>query len=148
MARLAQQAQLDPRVRVQAESLVGALFPHDYLSEYASLLNWVRAHVRYVRDSVVVEQVKAPIVTLQTRQGDCDDQATLLAALVGAIGGKARFVAGAFRYVGGRPALSHVWAEAYDPASKAWVILDPVPGRRVAQMRASLRSTLKVPAVG
>lgn len=148
MARLAQEAQLDPRIRVLAEQIVGGLFAHDYLSEYVALLNWVRSHVRYLRDSIVVEQVKGPRVTVETGQGDCDDQATLLAALVGAIGGKARFVAGAFRYVNGRPALSHVWTEAWEPASKVWVILDPVPGQRVAQMRGNLQSTITLPAVG
>jgi transglutaminase-like putative cysteine protease len=134
MHYLAVQAQHDLQMRELAERIVGGLWPNDYVSEYAALLNWVRRHIRYVRDPAIVEQVKTPRATLETRCGDCDDMAVLLSALVGHLGGQSRYVAGAFKAYQGRPILSHVWCEAKDPTSGAWVALDPVPGRRVGQM--------------
>lgn len=69
---------------------------------------------------------------------NCDDMAVVIATMVGQIGGRVRFVAGGFRgarvHHSGRPVLSHVWAEAYDPNSKSWIVLDPVPGRKVHEM--------------
>lgn len=135
-------------LRLFAEQLVRGLWPHDYLSEYAALLDWVRTHIRYVRDPVNAEQVKTPQVTIETGTGDCDDSCTLLGTLVGALGGRARYVAGAFkRDIDGSLNFSHVWCEAFDPASQAWVVLDPVPGRNVASMLRRLIDSIVIEAV-
>jgi transglutaminase-like putative cysteine protease len=135
MQRLALMDQDNPAMRQLAEQIVSGITQKDYTSEYAAILNWVRANIRYVRDPVTIEQVKTPRATVETGSGDCDDMATLIAALVGHLGGRSRFSAGAFaRGPSGRPVLAHVWAEAFDPSSGAWVVLDPVPGRRVHQM--------------
>jgi len=127
-----------PELRLLAEQIVSELFARDYLSEYAAVLNWVRKNIRYSRDPATIEQVKQPHIVLATRTGDCDDLATLIGALVLQLGGKVRFVAGGFRGspVGGdgQPVLTHVWVEAWDPASRLWVVLDPVPGRDVGSM--------------
>lgn len=78
---------------------------------------------------------------------NCDDQCTLLGTLVGTLGGRARYVAGAFKLdPDGSPNFSHVWCEAFDPASKAWIVLDPVPGRNVASMLRRILSTIIVEA--
>lgn len=138
MRRLAQEAQWDPALRELANEITRGVWPNDYISEYAALLNWVRRNIRYTRDPATMEQVQSPRATLELRSGDCDDYAVLLAALVGVIGGQSRFVAGAFRRgSSGAPVLSHVWCSALDPTSGAWVALDPVPGRRVNQMLGS-----------
>lgn len=71
MARETQLAQEDASLRLFAEKLVTGLFPHDYLSEYAAVLNWVRMHIRYSRDPVTIEQVKTPRAALETETGDC-----------------------------------------------------------------------------
>lgn len=151
MAEFIRQGQYDHRLREFVErEIVGELFPHDYLSEYAAILNWVRGNIRYMRDPRTVEQVKTPAVVLETRTGDCDDMSVLIGALVGLVGGQVRLVAGglanAGRVASGRPILSHVWLEAFDPTSKSWVVLDPVPGRKVHQMlkRMTNRLTLEV----
>jgi transglutaminase-like putative cysteine protease len=137
----------DVQIRMFAEGLVQNLWPHDYLSEYAAILNWVRSHVRYVRDPAIIEQVKTPQVVLETKTGDCDDQCVLLGTLVGTLGGRVRYVAGAFKKnPDGSPNFAHVWCEVYDPASKAWVVLDPVPGRNVASMLRRLLDTIIVEA--
>jgi transglutaminase-like putative cysteine protease len=135
MQKLALDAQSDLAIRELAEKITNRILPRDYASEYAAVLNWVRRNIRYVRDPVTVEQVQTPRATLEVRSGDCDDASVLIAAMVGHLGGRTRFSAGAFkRAPSGRPVLAHVWVEALDPVSGAWVVLDPVPGRRVHQM--------------
>jgi transglutaminase-like putative cysteine protease len=147
MARETRLGLEDVEVRLFAEQLVRELWPHDYLSEYAALLNWVRTHIRYVRDPIIIEQVKTPRAVLETGTGDCDDLCVVLGTLVGTLGGRARYVAGAFkRDPDGGPNYSHVWCEAFDPASKAWVVLDPVPGRNVASMLRRILDTIIVEA--
>lgn len=145
MSRFIRDGQQDYRIRELVEAqIIDKVFPHDYLSEYAAILNWVRTHIRYVRDPRTIEQVRTPDVTLETKTGDCDDQSVLIGTMVGLVGGPVRLVAGGFG--GGRPVLSHVWTEAYDPVSKSWVVLDPVPGRRVHKMlgNVSRRMTMEV----
>lgn len=151
MAKFIRQGQYDHRLRELVErEIVADLFPHDYLSEYAAILNWVRSNIRYVRDPRTVEQVKTPQVVVETRTGDCDDLSVVIGTLVGLVGGPVRLVAGGLagapRSPSGRPLLSHVWLEAYDSTSKSWVVLDPVPGRKVDQMlrRMTHRKVLEV----
>jgi len=146
MAKLIRKGQFDYRIRGLAEEIVGDLWPHDYLSEYAAVLNWVRKNVRYVRDPRTIEQIQTPEVTVETKQGDCDDASVLVGSLVGSVGAQVRLVAGSFasspKHPGsGLPLLSHVWLEAYEPSSGAWVVLDPVPGRKVGQMLGRLVRT-------
>lgn len=149
MVRVTREALLDARLRMFAEGLVRNVFPHDYLSEYAAVLNWVRTHIRYSRDPMTIEQVKTPQVVLESETGDCDDASVLVGTLVGQLGAAVRYVAGAFKRDGnGRPVLSHVWCEAFDPTAKAWVILDPVPGRNVASMTRKLIDAVIVNAIG
>ena len=143
MGRLIRQGQYDQRIRELVErEVIPQVFPHDYLSEYVACLNWVRANVRYTRDPRSIEQLKTPAVVLETRSADCDDMAILLGAMVGQIGAGVRLCAGGFKGAplsgDGGPILSHVWLEAYDPSSKSWVVLDPVPGRKVHQMLGKL----------
>jgi len=144
MSKLANAAQFDVAIRHLTEKIVQGIFPHDYLSEYVAILCWIRTNIRYVRDPVTIEQVKTPRAVLETESADCDEMGTLAAAMVGTIGGKSRFVAGGFN--SSQP-LTHVWAEAWDPGSKAWVILDPVPGRRVGQMVGNIVRTMVHPGV-
>lgn len=149
MVRVSVDGVNDVRLRLFAEKLVRQLRPHDYLSEYAAVLNWVRANIRYSRDPATIEQVKTPQVVLETETGDCDDQTVLVGTLVGTLGARVRYVAGAFaRDASGQAILSHVWAEAYDPTAHAWVVLDPVPGRNVANMIRRLVDSIVVPAIG
>jgi transglutaminase-like putative cysteine protease len=147
MRRLAREGSMDPAVRQATERIVRQVFDHDFLSEYLAIFNWVRRHVRYVRDPILIEQVASPRATLQMRAGDCDDMAVLIAAMIGSVGGRTRFVAGAYKYRNGRPVLEHVWVEAHEPRGNNWVVLDPVPGRQVPQMLGKLVSTIKSPAV-
>jgi len=149
MVQVTREALLDTRLRMFAEGLIRGLFAHDYLSEYAACLNWVRTHIRYSRDPMTIEQVKTPQVVMESETGDCDDLCTLIGTLVGQLGAKVRYVAGAFkRDAQGNPVLSHVWCEAFEPTAQVWVILDSVPGRNVATMVRKLVDAVVVDAIG
>lgn len=147
MRRLALQAQSSLKMRDLAAAIVRNVWPRDYASEYTALLNWVRRNIRYIRDPRTVEQVQTPDATLAILSGDCDDMATLLAALVGHLGGASQFCAGAFKEHNGRPVLSHVWCEALEPVTRTWIVLDPVPGQRVHQMLGGTIQRLTAPGV-
>lgn len=97
----------DQLVRMQAERLVSGLPPRQWFAEIRALQHFVRDEIRYLRDPVNMERVATPEMTLEVRQGDCDDKATLLAALLDSIGHPARFVALAFNGEG----FSHVMVE-------------------------------------
>jgi transglutaminase-like putative cysteine protease len=102
-----------------AHDLVRPLAPKDFRAEVRALHEFVRDHIRYVRDTHGVETVQTPDATLDIGQGDCDDKATLLAALLGAVGHPSRFLA-----VGTRPgAYKHVFVQT--PLGGQWVSLDP-----------------------
>lgn len=94
-------------VRTKAEQLVRNLPARQWFGEIRALQEFVRDEIRYLRDPVDMERVATPEMTLQIGQGDCDDKATLLAALLDSIGHPARFVALAFNGEG----FSHVLVE-------------------------------------
>ena len=91
-----------------------------YMKEIEALQRFVRDKVRYVKDPVGLELVQIPQRTLEAGQGDCDDKATLLAALLMATGKPARFVALGFK---GMP-FSHVLVEVR--AGTKWIPLETI----------------------
>lgn len=87
--------------------------------EPAELMNWVRLHVRYVRDGRFhryPESWQRAVETYQWRRGDCEDSAILLADWLRAIGHETYVVAGKWRQ------MSHVWVVLRDAAD--WYILE------------------------
>lgn len=94
-------------IRSKAESLTRGLPPRRWGAEIRALHEFVRDEIRYLRDPVNMERVATPEMTLQIGQGDCDDKATLLAALLDSIGHPVRYVALAFNGQG----FSHVLVE-------------------------------------
>jgi transglutaminase-like putative cysteine protease len=149
MGEVARAAQLDANLRLLWERIVAGLRQKDYISEFAAVLCWVRQNVRYSKDPLTIEQVKSPSRTISTKTGDCDDQAVLIASLVSLGGARTRFRAGAFLRSGvlGRPMLAHVWAEAFDPGTQAWIVLDPVPEKRVNEMLGRVIHSIAADAV-
>lgn len=93
--------------------------PRDYLSEIQSIFNYVRGSVRYLRDVYGVETVADPLTTLGRMVGDCDDKATLLAALLEAVGNPTRFVIAQY----GGEDYEHVYVEVF--VNGEWIELDP-----------------------
>lgn len=105
-------------VRNVAVWLTQPLRQKDFEGEARALFRFVRDDIRYVRDIRGVETLHRPQDMLKIQAGDCDDKATLLAALIEAIGGRTRFIAVAM--VPGQ--FCHVWVQAW--LNGRWVDLE------------------------
>ena len=85
-----------------ARGIVAQLAPRNVISQARTLRAWADQHFRFVNDPLGVELIESPIYHLDEIkrrgfvQGDCDDAATLCAALGLSIGIAATFVAYAF----------------------------------------------------
>jgi transglutaminase-like putative cysteine protease len=93
MVKYVKEYRVHPRIVELARSIVSDLPGKAFRQEAARLQNWVRENIRYTLDVYDVETLQTPLVTLDLKQGDCDDQSILLATLLNAIGHEARFVA-------------------------------------------------------
>jgi transglutaminase-like putative cysteine protease len=98
-----------PQIVALARSIIDDVPQKSYGAESRAIFEYVRSRVRYTQDVDGMEYVQSPLVTLATQHGDCDDQATLLATLLAAVGRKTRFVAAGFN--GGE--VEHVWTEVW-----------------------------------
>ena len=79
----------------------------DCHGELSSLVSWVRRNIRFVKDPCGVEYVQSPQRLLRSRAGDCDDIATLLAALSESIGHDSEFVVTSDSFFG---PMTHVYS--------------------------------------
>lgn len=111
MARFAKAGRVNPFVaQVAREVLIESGVNQKAWPEYVRAIGgFVRDRILYVRDPVKVERVQTPEATLKLKTGDCDDKATLVAAMLESVGIPTRFVAIAKRPIGG---FSHVYVEA------------------------------------
>jgi len=120
MAELASDAQDSYPIRNLATRITHGVPSKSPTAELRALYTWVRDQIRYRRDPLGTEYLQRPARTVAERAGDCDDLATLLAALAGSLGHRWRF-----RTVGSSPvAQAHVAAQAHDGSQ--WIELDPV----------------------
>jgi transglutaminase-like putative cysteine protease len=120
MARLAREYSKNPRIRATAEMIVRPIQTRAYRAEVDALHAMVQTEIRYTRDPLYFETLSTPTRILDVRVGDCDDMATLLAALLLSIGHPVRFVAMA-QERGAPP--SHVYVET--KVGMTWIPLDP-----------------------
>ena len=110
-------------VRQLATSLVFNVTEKDEFAEARAIFNYVRDQVRYLRDIHGVETLCAPNITMRSQVGDCDDQSTLLAALLESIGYPTRFVIAGYNvenspeHVYTQVLLNGVWIDA-DPTER------------------------------
>jgi transglutaminase-like putative cysteine protease len=111
---------VDPAIITTARSVIFLTPPKAQASEVSALLRFVQSHVRYVQDVHGIETLSTPDKTLQARSGDCDDQVTLLATLLEAVGYPTRFVVAAYHTPG---LFEHVYLQAF--AQGQWIDLDP-----------------------
>ena len=133
-------------LRPLAASICAEIESGDYNSEINALYNFVCKNIRYAKDPHDVEYVQAPKRLLESRQGDCDDMACLMASLCMAMGHECRFVVVGFD---GSP--SHVFcqvavrgAPSVDGSGrgeKLWVTLDPVAAEFTGQMHSRVNFT-------
>ena len=79
-------------VKNTAAYLIRDIDPRDYENQVKAIFEYVLRNMRYVRDVNGVEEIRAPWLHLASvagqgwSWGDCDDMATLLSALLRAIG--------------------------------------------------------------
>lgn len=115
-------------VRDLAEQIVADVPAKNFKGELDAIQDWVKTNIRYTRDPLYAETLKLPHALLEARQGDCDDQATLVAALALSIGFKPRFVAigteraGQFDHVLTEVKLGTKWltVETTEPVAVGW----------------------------
>jgi len=110
MGKLALEGSRNPEIVDLARAITRHLPNKDYKGEVQALYWWVRDNVRYVQDPRTTEWVTDPYTTIfVTGVGDCDDHATVMAALGLALGHGA-----GFRTVAADPVrpeeFSHVYA--------------------------------------
>ncbi len=109
-----------PELRQTATTLVTLAPQKDGDAEVGAIYEFVRDHIRYVRDVNEVETLMTPAITLAARHGDCDDQVTLLATLLEAVGYPTRFIAAGYHDPG---MVEHVYLQAF--VNGGWLDLDP-----------------------
>jgi hypothetical protein len=135
-------------VRRLAEMVCERLDSKDYVSEYLAINNFLLQRTRYMRDPRTVELVRAPYVVAEEILAggrpnlDCDDLAAMLGAMILAVGGSVRFVTVAFRnaFFNGKRQYSHVFAQALEPRTGLWIVLDPVAAEKTDDMMARVKA--------
>jgi hypothetical protein len=91
---------------------------HHYLDEARAIGEFVKKHIRYVKDPVGTESLQAPDMMIRMMKdvgyamGDCDDMALLSAALLMSIGIRPRFRA--IRYREGSANYNHIYVVVYE----------------------------------
>lgn len=129
-------------VRQLAEAASRHIPSKDYLSEALALGNLVEQRTRYMRDPRTVELVRAPYIIVEEIFAghkpslDCDDMTALICALLLSAGHQCRIVTVAFRhqFFQKKRQYSHVFAQAREPRTGAWITLDPVAGAGTKSM--------------
>lgn len=124
MRQLALSAVKSPTQTVRSIALeIIRPFPRQWRNQAAALQRWVQSSIQYVRDPDGVELVATPEKTIEQRQGDCDDQSTLLAALLKSVGHPARFMAIGMK---GNP-FSHVLVQTkIGPTENDWATAETI----------------------
>lgn len=82
LRRMVNAAGMDPRIRLIATDIVkkAGIKDRDYPGQVAAILKWVQSNIAYFNEQN--EVIQDPLYTWQTRQGDCDDSASLILSLI------------------------------------------------------------------
>ncbi len=124
----------DPSFIYAARKLVGRVATRDEVAQARALRLWMAQHFRFVKDPDQKEDGRDPRFMMQqiaadgVYLGDCDDAATLSAALGKAIGLPAKFMAVAFAP---NDSYKHVYTVLYP--------MDPTLGNRKVPTLAGRR---------
>jgi hypothetical protein len=126
--QLVEAAKRDPSFRQRAAAIVAGQPQRDQMAEIGAVFEWVRDHVRYLRDPWApqgLELFTAPALLLADADrgiaaGDCDDHVILASALLETIGYRTRY------RIGGMPPdhFRHIWLEVQAPGG--WLPLEMV----------------------
>jgi len=119
MREVARKRATHPLVRRTALAVLRAsgVQDHDYPGEAVALGRWVQSRIRYVKDPTGVEQLTDPVTMLErisrgVAQGDCDDMALTLAALLLAAGHEPYFRA--VRYSTESGPYNHIYVVVHE----------------------------------
>jgi transglutaminase-like putative cysteine protease len=123
MRQMVRDAVRDPSQKIRETALQILRGVNSFSAQAGAIQAWVQANIEYRRDPPDVELVQTPQVTLQLKAGDCDDQATLTAALLQSTGHPAQFIAVGLN---GSP-LSHVFAQTL--IGQSWVSVETIERR-------------------
>lgn len=110
----------DLEIRTTAANVVFLTPEKDDLAEVEAVFNWVRDHIRYLKDINQVETLTTPDRTLMFGYGDCDDQVVLLASMLESIGYPTRLVISGYYDPG---IYEHVYLQAL--VGNQYIDLDP-----------------------
>ncbi len=102
----------EPSIQSRAEEIVGD--ETNVLAIVESIYNWITANIRYPTISTD-SQPHTSVETLQSRVGDCDDQAILFSALARAVGVPAWLQMGALYNEVETAWGGHGWVQTYLP---------------------------------
>ena len=123
-----------PDIVNQADSIVRTIPNSAWILQINALFVWVQRNIRYVEDDELassvlgfpvqdMETVQTPLQMLSSMVGDCDDQVTLLGALLRAAGFRTlKLVAVGFQ----KNEFSHVFLQVQLPDQSRWISLDPI----------------------
>jgi len=137
MRQLFNQCKTNVQIRQAATNTIFLTPEKDEYSEAEAIFNFVRDNIRYVKDVNDIETLSTPMMTLEGRLGDCDDQTVLLAAMLESVGYPTRFVVEGYRVPG---EYEHVYLQAL--VFDQFISMDPTeqkymgwsPPNPVAQM--------------
>jgi transglutaminase-like putative cysteine protease len=118
MGQLARDGKRSNIIRDLALQIVQKCPGKNWACEVNAIQEWVKRNIRYIRDIRGIETLHDPVTLLKLRQGDCDDQSILVAALLESIGHPAQFVALSFR----PGEFAHVYTETL--MGRRWVSVE------------------------
>lgn len=120
MREMVRKCRTEPAIRQAATNTIFLTPEKDQYSEAEAIFNFVRDHVRYVRDVLDVETLSTPSMTLAGLIGDCDDQTMLLSAMLESVGYTTRFVIEGYQAPGH---FDHVYLQCV--VDGVWFSMDP-----------------------
>ena len=120
MRRLIDEGKRDAGIIATAHTVIFTQPEKLEAAEACSLFEFVRDHIRYVRDVVGHETLASARITLARQAGDCDDQTVLLGAMLEAVGYPVRLVVAAYD---GPGVWAHVYLQVW--AEGRWIDCDP-----------------------
>ena len=157
MRSLARAGSAHPTVIRAAQDAVRNVVERDDAASIAAILDDVRRRMRYTRDPLGTETVKAPWVVIDSSDlhgpepMDCDDAATVASAMLGAVGIPTKFIVVAAD--ARRPDdYSHVYLAALT-SRNTWLPIDPIVrsygvGQEIPASRVTRRGQYPVNAEG
>ena len=81
-----------PEIRLLAEDIVQSCPSKDFVCEATKIFDYVKKNIRFARDPYRVEMLRSPLITLDRKNGDCDDHTILVNSLLQSIGHPTRVV--------------------------------------------------------